>query len=722
MDQISGRVSYIIFVAKEGTFAVFSLEKDSGEEVTVTVKMRAPRVGDRISLEGKYVEHPMYGWQFTASYYTFIMPESEEEAIAFIERLQIRGLGNKSMELIREHFGTRLPDVLQHAPQEFLEVPKLRKSVAQTLVDTLMGTGAEEALHQFLERHALSSRWARPLFNALGTTVMEQIEDNPYILLRYCEGIRFSVVDTMARNMGFQEVHASRIEAGIFWGLAAIEKSGHTCYPLEAFMEKMDAMLPNMMASIVQVLEHLVIEGQVYLEEHEGIQYIYHIDIYEAEQNIVRYMNHKVLEETDFSMERIHSFLSDFEDCENVLFGESQRQAIDMIFSNRYSIVTGGPGTGKTTLIKAVVHIFETLGLSRITLCAPTGRAAKRLTEATQREATTIHRLLEPVGEEEYIFSKNEQDPIACDVLIIDEASMLNITLAHALWRALPKDVHVIMVGDVHQLPPIGSGCVLKDSIESTMIPTTHLCEIYRQKEGNAIIENAYAILQGSMPNLTSEREFIYIPVEDEKSLFETIISEYQKAMENVQDALEVQVICPMRQKKLGSESIARYMQNYLQDKEHRLVNDSKDDEVATLTIRGQAFSVGDKVIQNVNNYNLGVYNGEIGIIYALTKKALFVRFLDQEVTIPVEEAEGLSLAYAITVHKSQGSEYHTVLIPFVRPYGGMLQRNLLYTAVTRAKEKVIIIGSSAAIAMAVQTESERHRCTLLQERLREEV
>ena len=403
-------------------------------------------------------------------------------------------------------------------------------------------------------------------------------------------------------------------------------------------------------------------------------------------------------------------FVGTFEDTQGIRLGDVQKEAIDLALTQSLALITGGPGTGKTTIIKALVEGFQLGGLSRILLCAPTGRAAKRLTEATDYEATTIHRLLMPVqGSDSYDFQKNEEDPLEADVVIIDEASMLNIRLYHSLLRAIPENCHVVIVGDVDQLPPIGAGFVLKDLLESECVPFSRLNQIYRQDSGNAIISNAYAINQGNMPDLTGSDEFVFIPVTSMASMMKAITETYKCEKEDLDDELDMQIISPMRRGDAGSLSISKFVQE--------AVNPPAGHK-GEVRANGITYRVGDKVIQASNNYELDVFNGEIGCIYAISKTDVLIRFVHKDIRLSLDDIHTIMPAYAITVHKAQGSEYGTVIIPFIPNYGIMLQRNLLYTAVTRARRKVIIIGTESAIKRAVSHVNRDSSYTLFKERI----
>ena len=610
----------------------------------------------------------------------------------YLLNLGIKGFGEKSVEKVLEYFGIRILEILrEERPEEIKDVPGLRKSVKDELFNTLLGEGILSDLNHFFESHNISSKWSRIVYTYYGVQSVAVIEDNPYILLRVAPDMLFGTADTLAEHLGVTGSDTRRLEAGLEWILRSLDNQ----------------LLQTDVDDIANFIESLLEQGALYSTYYEDILYIYPPEMYVSEVEGVQYTRELLLQADPISLD-IPSFIEKFERDNYITFGDAQKEAIQLSFFEKFSLITGGPGTGKTTIIKALVKGFQLGGLGRIILCAPTGRAAKRLTEATEFEATTIHRLLVPVqGSDSYDFTKNEDDPLDIDVIIIDEASMLNVRLFYSLMAAIPKEAHVIIVGDVDQLPPIGAGFVLKDLLDSDCVPYTRLNQIYRQSSGNTIVESAYAINRGEMPNLEGvSEEFSFIPVKSYDMMMKAIIDVYKREQETLEDELDIQIISPMRRGEAGSTLISQYVQ--------QAVN-PPDSYKGETRVNGITYRVGDKVIQILNDYELEVFNGEIGVIYAITRTDIYIRFIHKEVRLPIDEAHMIMPAYAITVHKSQGSEYGVVIIPFVPRYGGMLQRNLLYTAVTRAKRKVIIVGTTSAVERAVNADE---RYTLFKERL----
>lgn len=711
MEAIRGFVYRIIYQNTQNTYCVFLLKDYNEETIPCTGRFEAPKEGEDIELKGRYVEHQKYGYQFDASSIEKLKPDNMGAARTYLMNLGIKGLGEKSVEKICDYFGLRLLDVLREdQPKEIKDVPGLRQSVKDELYNTLLGEGILSELNHFFESHQISAKWSRQVYTYYGAGSIAVLEDNPYTLLRIAPDMLFNTADTLAFNLGVAIDDERRLEAGINWILGLLDNQGHTCLPVDELISRAYQLLnvdPDMIADFI---ETIISQGILYSTYYDDILYIYPPEMYVSEVEGVHYTRDFLIEADPIALD-IPNFIERFESDNHITFGSEQKEAIELSFFEKFSLITGGPGTGKTTIIKALVKGFQLGGLGRIVLCAPTGRAAKRLTEATEFEATTIHRLLMPVaGSDSYDFTKNEDDPLDIDVIIIDEASMLNVRLYYSLMAAIPREAHVIIVGDVDQLPPIGAGFVLKDMLDSDMVPYTRLHQIYRQNSGNSIVDSAYAINRGDMPNLDANSdEFTFIAVNSLMDMMKAIIDVYQREKENVDDELDIQIISPMRRGKAGSTSISQYVQQAVNPAE------SYKGEVRA---NGITYRVGDKVIQVINNYELEVFNGEIGIIYAITKTDICIRFIHKEVRLSVDEAHMIMPAYAITVHKSQGSEYGVVIIPFIPMYGNMLQRNLLYTAVTRAKRRVIMIGTKNSVERAVKTVNGEERYTLFKERL----
>lgn len=710
METIRGTVQRLIFANESNSYCVFLLYDYNEERITCTGKCEAPKEGDELELTGRFVEHPKYGTQFDVRTLEKCKPDTIGGAKQYLMNLGVKGFGEKSAEKVIAYFEDEIIDILKSDdPKELLEVPGLRKSIKEDLYHTLIGEGVLQELNRFLEAGGISAKWSRDIYNIYGGAAIDVLRDNPYTLLHIPGGPSFTMADTLASSLGIEPDDPNRIEAGLRDCLTGIGDNGHSCLPVDVLIQKTFDLLHGCADEIAAAVEEQLEYGQLAATEHDGILYVYTPELYMAETESVALtqllMNEPVLTALD-----TEDFLDGFEERYSIRLGDEQREAIDMALANKVTVITGGPGTGKTTIVKAIVEAFQQTNLQRILLCAPTGRAAKRLTEATGFEATTIHRMLMPVeGSDAYDFSKNEDDPLEADVVIVDEASMLNIQLYYALVAAVPATAHLVIVGDVDQLPPIGAGFVLRDMLNAETIPYTRLAHIYRQEKGNAIVENAHRINEGQMPVLSGDSDFTFIEVHTLRDMMSAIINAYDSLRDDVEDELDIQILSPMRRNAHGSLKISQAVQ--------QAVNPPSPKK-AEVVINGITYRVGDKVIQVLNNYEYEIFNGEIGSIYAISKTHIGIRFTDKDVSLPLDEAESIMPAYAITVHKSQGSEYSVVIIPFIPPYGIMLQRSLLYTAVTRARRRVVLIGTKSAVQRAVDTVRGDERYTLFKERL----
>ena len=554
MEVIRGFVYRTIYSNTQNTYCVFVIKDYNDEYITCTARMEGPKEGEDLELKGRFVEHEKYGYQFNVSSMEKLKPDNMGAARLYLANLGVKGLGDRSIEKILDYFGLELLDLLRSdRPEAIKEVPGLRQGVKEELFNTLLGEGILSDLNHFFEDHGISAKWSKAVYQYYGAASVDVMTHNPYALLQVAEGVNFSVADTLAKHIGIEADDQRRLEAGISWLLSHIEDRGHTCLPVDQLIGAGVNLLGDIADPIADYIEECINIGQLYSVDQEGILYVYPPNLYIAEmesaQKTLAFLGRE--DPVNLDMER---FVGTFEDTQGIRLGDVQKEAIDLALTQSLALITGGPGTGKTTIIKALVEGFQLGGLSRILLCAPTGRAAKRLTEATDYEATTIHRLLMPVqGSDSYDFQKNEEDPLEADVVIIDEASMLNIRLYHSLLRAIPENCHVVIVGDVDQLPPIGAGFVLKDLLESECVPFSRLNQIYRQDSGNAIISNAYAINQGNMPDLTGSDEFVFIPVTSMASMMKAITETYKHEKEDLDDELDMQIISPMRRGDAGS-------------------------------------------------------------------------------------------------------------------------------------------------------------------------
>ena len=711
MITILGTVYRVIYKSPQEDYCVFVLRDYQDDSHICTGKIAIPKVGEEVEIKGKFVIHKKYGKQIEVQSIQRVMPDTLAGARRYLESLGIKGLGPKTLDSLLDYFGISILEILKKEdPKEILEAPIKSFKAKQELYKVLLGEGVLQEINDFFAQYNMSNRWSRQLYEVYGAKTIEMLQGNPYYLLTVDESLPFSVVDRFAEELGFPFDNPKRIDAGIRCTMVQIESSGHSCMPIEELMVQLSNLLGDEYIDVIVERLETLIETKRYMQvDYDDVLYIYHPNVYRAEVDSVAFTK-AFLEDDVMPLLNGDDFCKSYESKHSITLGEEQKKAIAMALSHRFSIITGGPGTGKTTIIKALVEGFQQGQLKRIVLCAPTGRATKRLSEATDMEAFTIHRLLEPELENNvYTFARNEDEPLEVDVVIVDESSMLNLELYYALIQAIPPTAYIVLVGDVDQLPPIGAGFILRDMLISSMVPYQGLTQIYRQQEGNRIIDNAYAITHGEMPNVSNCDEFQFDSVHDVEELLSGITKHYLEELQYVGSVLDIQIVCPMRKGSAGSAAISKYLQEELNPKRRG---------EAELKVDGTIFRVGDKVIQMENNYDQDVYNGEIGVITDIVGKQARVQFPDKALTLDEEDLFSVALAYAITVHKAQGSEYNRIILPFLSTYHVMLQRNLLYTAITRAKDKVIIVGSETAIQTAVDHVDTNYRYTLFKERL----
>jgi exodeoxyribonuclease V alpha subunit len=558
----------------------------------------------------------------------------------------------------------------------------------------------------------VSGAYAGKIAAHYGAGGLKVVKEDPYRLAEEVDGIGFRTADHIAAALGWENNHPARIKAGIQHALLQIAQNGHCCVPEEILVGETIKLLSADGVEVGLCLTAMLKEGSLCTEDHKGSLLIYPRHLYRAEIKVAEGLKRlkdkaKVLPGGDDV-----ALIDMWEEAEGVKLADAQKQALMAASAHGVLVMTGGPGTGKTVTVKGVLAVLAAQKC-HILLAAPTGRAAKRLTEACGRPASTIHRLLESTGgvEGTPLFMRNEENPLEADVIIIDEASMMDIMLMHYLLRAIPEGCRLILVGDVDQLPAVGPGSVLKDIIRSDMVPVVRLVEVFRQAEESMIVVNAHRINRGMLPDIRTSKDFQFIELAEAQEVAEAIVKLYQDELpgEGFDVRHDVQVLSPMHRQTCGVENLNKLLQAAL----------NPEGGQQPLVGNHQMLRVGDKVMQIRNNYNKGVFNGDIGIIVKTDHRLAIVRYPEVDVVYEQGDIDEIVLAYAMSVHKSQGSEYPVVIMPLVAGHHIMLQRNLLYTAVTRAKQRVILLGSKPALHTALANDRTRRRYSLLAERLR---
>lgn len=716
MEKICGTVDTIIFASQDNRFTVLKLSPEKlSTQITVTLNGIAPLIGQLLEIEGEWVKHPKFGQQFKATTYKTVAPTEISGIEKFLASGAINGIGPAMAKKIIAEFGEKTLEIIAKSPNELLKVPGIGKKTAEKISTSYLEQSELTEIMVWLENHGISNTYAGKIFAKYGSFAIDIMEKDIYRLFQDIEGIGFLTADKLAFNLGIQREDKRRIISGIDYALMQLCNNGHCCIPEMALVDKTAKILQVNNQIIFTILKERIDNGSLNTEVVGGETLIYPPYLYYAEKKVAMRLLQLQQATEPLSEDNLSLFIKVWEKDNQIQLAQKQKEAIKACLHHGVLVLTGGPGTGKTTVIKGILSILKAQGL-KIRLAAPTGRAAKRLSETTGQKALTIHRLLEAnnLAQDDNLqlgFSKDINDQLDADVIILDEVSMVDIVLMHHFLNAVPDGCRIILVGDTDQLPAVGPGSVLKDIIRSQKIPAIRLDEIFRQAQTSMIIQNAHIINAGRLPDIRKQySDFVFYELNDDTSITQKILDLCTKDLphEGFDVLKDVQVLSPMHRFLCGVENLNLMLQEQLNPKKNQ-------DE---LKYSSQTFRVGDKVMHIRNNYQKNVFNGDIGFIQDINNEKLTVDYFDHIVTYEKNELNELTLAYASSVHKSQGSEYKVVIIPLSTSHYIMLQRNLLYTAITRAKQKVIIIGSKKALMTAIQSNRTQKRYTLLAERL----
>jgi len=720
-DVLTGTLERVVFHNPENGYSILRIRTRGKEDPATAVGvMPAPQAGVGLALRGSWGEHHRFGRQFQFKFYETLLPSTTEGIRHYLGSGLIKGIRQATAKRIVERFGEDSLRVMEEEPERLAEIRGITLKTVQAISASMEAHKSIRSLIMFLQPHDISTSYSVRIFRHYGPASIEVVRENPYRLAMDIPGIGFATADLLARKLGVPHNSPLRAEAGVLYTLRGLHKEGHVYYPLDELLKQSTETLDLDETSARESVNRLWRTNRVVLEDlYDARDNLLHRAVYltasyHCEQGIARYL-HKILHSP-----RTDSF-PDERDCVNyacsqspVELGQEQVEAVRSSLRAKIMIITGGPGTGKTTVINAIIRVFER-NKSHVVLAAPTGRAAKRMAETSGREAKTIHRLLEYSPAEEG-FLRNEHHPLACGLLVVDEASMLDSILMFHLLRAVPLGATVILVGDVNQLPSVGAGNVLRDIMDAEITPVTELTEIFRQAAASAIILNAHRINQGIAPFPHPEdgslSDFYFLRQEDPEKcaeLIEDLVCRHIPRRFSLHPVNEIQVLSPMHKGSAGAAALNARLQKAL------------NPQTICLRRGERRFCLDDKVMQIRNNYEKDVYNGDIGRVCLIDpeENSLTVRFDESKnVFYTQEELDDLVPAYAISVHKSQGSEYPAVVIPLLTQHYMLLQRNLLYTAVTRGKQLVVLVGSPKAVHMAVRNNKTRFRHTWLAQRL----
>ena len=717
MEQIvvRGIAERLLFEAPDSDYRVFRLHDEADDATyTVTGHGTKPLVGDRLEIKGHWVQHKRYGRQFAADGWSRIIPESVDGIERFLGSGAVKGLGPALAHRVVAAFGKDTMKILERDPQRLLEVEGIGPKKLAVITESFYEEKQVNDIAYDLEQHGVAGRYAGRLLQKYGDDVHYVLTEEPYRMIAEIDGIGFKTADQMALAYGMDRQDPQRLSAGLTYVLQTMTQNGHVCIPDAELVRRAAFILQADALGLHDILKEAIEVGQLCTADFQGTVYVYTPEAYEEENYIARRIQDMAAMKPLPMKTHVQLFLDRWQDSCHFELADKQREAVEKSLESGMTVITGGPGTGKTTVVQTIIRLAEQEGL-RILLCAPTGRAAKRLAETTQRKAKTIHRLLIPDGRQGRIqvFEYNETKLLPADLVIVDEVSMLDMEMMYHLLSALKPQCRCILVGDADQLPSVGAGAVLHDIIASGQVPVVRLDTIFRQQEGGRIVTNAHLINSGRLPVVNEDPEFRFVEIEDEAQGAEKISALYNSELLETGDKFAVQVLSPMYKNPCGVDNLNQLIQGRF---------NPPAEEKGELKGKNVIFRVGDKVMQKHNDYEKGVFNGDIGEIFVIQKDMVYVRYPEQDVKYEGQEVDEITLAYAITVHKSQGSEYHTVIMVLVNSHAIMLQRNLFYTAVTRAKRKVILVGSKRAVQTAVQNQRTSRRFTLLIPRLQGEL
>jgi exodeoxyribonuclease V alpha subunit len=703
-------VARVTYQDPEGRYTVARLEVGNSRQVTVVGEIYPVSEGEEIEVSGQWRMHPRYGLQFQVEQWQKIEPATLQGIEKYLGSGLIKGVGPVYARRLVSAFGLDTLRVLSEEPQRILEVAGIGKNRAQAIQRAWEAQRGVREVMVFLQGHGVGSALALRIYRAFGAETVARVKENPYSLAREIYGVGFVLADRIARSLGISADSPLRVEAGLLHVLGKFSDDGHCFAPLALAKKNAAALLGVEEAALDSAVKRLSRQGEIILEQaaDEGASRIYPRELYQAECRVASAIRRLLSTPSGLKVQIEGSTLELF-NSPTLMLEEEQREAITQALRHKVLIITGGPGTGKTTLLVSLLALLRRSEVS-FALAAPTGRAAKRMSEMAGEEAKTIHRLLE-YNPRERRFLRAQDNPIDADVVIIDEASMVDLPLMDHLLQAVAPQSHFILLGDVDQLPSVGPGSVLRNLIDSGAVPVVVLRRIFRQSEESLIVVNAHRILKGETLLFSAEqerRDFIFVPREREEEILEIVKQTVRRYLEEGRFK-EVQILTPIHRGLLGTANLNRELQQLLNPAGESLE-------------RGETlFRLGDKVMQLRNNYDKGVFNGDLGRIARIEREAeeLTIDFDGRALSYGFDELDELSLAYAISVHKSQGSEYSAVFVPLHPSHYLMLHRSILYTAVTRGKELVVLVGARRALSMALRNIRVERRFTGLKERLK---
>ena len=729
-ERLNGTVEDIRFRNEQNGYTVLEIGCDD-ELVTAVGTFSDISVGETVRLSGAWVYHPTFGRQFKVEAFEREMPATAEQLYNYLAAGAVKGIGPATAEKIIKKFGEQTFDILENEPERLATIKGISLDKAKKIQENFKKQFAVRSVMLALEGYGMSPRECIAAYDAFGSNAVARILENPFALCNGETGVGFERAETIAAALPNPPASHLRVQAGIVHIVRQnLYSNGHTCIPREKLLSIAAAYLDTNADTVDIQLDALIEARTLVQRELGGREFVFLTSAYNDEKTIGDRIK-ILLRFPPPQSETLEQDIADIEHENGISYAETQREAIRTAVERGLLILTGGPGTGKTTALKGILRLFERQGLD-IALAAPTGRAAKRMTELTGRDAKTIHRLLEVEWDEHDnpVFKRGLRNPLECEVLILDELSMVDIHLFASLLQALPFGCRLIMVGDADQLPPVGAGNVLADLIGSGLLPVVCLTEVFRQAMDSLIVTNAHRIVGGDMPVLDrKDGDFFLLertnPYTAAKTVSELVSKRLPQAY-GLSPTEDIQVLCPSKKGEVGTVHLNTLLQNSV---------NPPDEKKAELTVGFRTFRMGDKVMQTKNNYDViwekadgetgeGIFNGDIGVIEQIDSRAetARIRFDDRTVVAAKEQLVEMELAYAVTVHKSQGSEFSAVIIPVVSVLPNLCYRNLLYTAVTRAKKLLILVGTAEEVGKMVRNDKKTRRYSALQYLLHDEV
>lgn len=729
MIMIDGVVESIIYENTENGYTVCDVSS-AGQLITMTGYMPNLSEGERINAHGEWVMHMEYGDQFKVEYYERKMPSTESEIEKYLASGLLPGIGKATAKKIVQNFGADALEVIEKTPDLLLQIQGLTKKKVDEIYKKYTELVGIREVVIFFQRFGISPSSAVRAYKVFGEKTINVISENPYLMADKVDGITFNTADDIAEVLGFAKNSYERISCGIKFLLRQIGYlNGHTFLPRSTITSHAASKLDIDAGNVENAISEMLLREELFQINMGEYDAIYLDEYYYAEKRVAARLIEMSELVYDIDTDRINRLIEEIEQKNNIMLAEEQVEAVRCVFQNSAMVITGGPGTGKTTIIRTIIDIMERSG-KRVMLTAPTGRAAKRMTEVCKKEAKTIHRLLEITPGENEVgnkFARNENNKLDCDILIVDEMSMVDLLLMDSLLAALSRGARIVMVGDSDQLPSVGAGNVLKDIIDSDSLFCIKLTEIFRQARESMIVVNAHRINHGEMPHLNdADNDFFFVTRDDPMSIPETIADLCARRLPSkygFNGISQIQVLTPTRKSLIGVHNLNAILQDKL---------NPPSPEKPEYSTNKCTFRLGDKVMQIKNNYQLewekidgvesglGVFNGDVGFISDINKSGqkLTVIFDDKAVEYDFMLLDELELAYAATVHKSQGSEFDAVIIPMCETHRLLMTRNLLYTAITRAKKLVVLVGQEEIIRTYINNDNIQKRFSGLKNKM----